>query len=92
MAKKKTDPINEPELEFDKPKKKRSGAYSKQKGNRYELKLIKELGELGYDGLVSARSESRSLDNDKIDIAETIDKLPCYVQAKCKKLRLMLRR
>ena len=88
MAKKKTIEVNpnEPELEFEKPKKKRSGAYSKQKGNRYELKIIKELVELGYEGLVSSRSESRSLDNDKIDIAETADKLPCYVQAKCTKV------
>lgn len=31
-----------------KPKKKRNGAYAKRKGNNYELKIIKELIELGY--------------------------------------------
>lgn len=53
--------------------------------NNYELKIIKELTQLGWAGLVSSRSESKSLDNDKIDIAETIDKLPFYVQ--CKKTK-----
>lgn len=53
--------------------------------NNYELKIIKELTELGWKGLKSSRSESRSLDNDKIDIAETEDKLPFYVQ--CKKTK-----
>lgn len=35
------------ELGLDKPKKKRSGSYSRNKGNAYELKIIKELTELG---------------------------------------------
>lgn len=68
-----------------KPKKKRSGAYSRQKGNAYELKIIKELTALGYDDLRSSRSESRSLDNDKIDIAQldtAKNELPFYVQCK----------
>lgn len=65
--------------------KKRSGAYSKTKGNNYELKIIKELIKLGYPGLVSARSESRNLDNDKIDIADPENVLPFYVQCKCTK-------
>ena len=72
----------------EKPKKKRSGAYCKSKGNRYELKIIKELTELGYDGLKSSRSESKALDNDKIDIAQDPDaknKLSFYAQCKCTK-------
>ena len=85
----KADPevVSEQELPLN-PKKKRSGAYSKNKGNRYELKIIKELTELGYDGLKSSRSESKSLDNDKIDIAQDRDaknELPFYVQCKCTK-------
>ena len=71
-----------------KPKKKRSGAYSRRKGNAYELKIIKELGALGYDELRSSRSESRSLDNDKIDIAQLStaeNELPFYVQCKATK-------
>ena len=74
-----------PEEVAEKPKKKRNGAYARRKGNNYELKIIKELTELGYAGLKSARSESKNLDNDKIDIAETIDHLPSYVQCKCTK-------
>ena len=54
-----------------KPKKKRNGAYAKRKGNNYELKIIKELIGLGYKGLKSSRSESKNLDDAKIDIART---------------------
>lgn len=66
--------------------KRKSGSYQKQKGNRYELKIIKELSDLGYKGLVSARAQSKKLDNMKIDIAETEDKLPFYAQIKCTKV------
>lgn len=69
-----------------KEKKKRSGAYAKRKGNNYELKIIKELINLGYNGLMSARSESKNLDNDKIDIADPENVLPFYVQCKCTKV------
>lgn len=72
-------------MEEEKPKKKRTGAYSKRKGNNYELKIIKELTGLGYSGLKSSRSESKNLDNDKIDIADTEGVLPFYVQCKCTK-------
>lgn len=72
----------------EKPKKKRSGSYARNKGNSYELKIIKELINLGYDGLKSSRSESKSLDNDKIDIAQDRDaenELPFWVQCKITK-------
>ena len=55
---------------------------SKAKGNKYELDVIKELTLLGFKGLKSSRSESRNLDNAKIDIAETEDHLSCYIQCK----------
>lgn len=55
---------------------------SRTKGKKYELDIIHELTNLGYKGLKSSRSESRNLDNAKIDIAETEDKLPCYIQCK----------
>ena len=72
--------------EQEKPKKKHTGAYAKRKGNNYELKIIKELTALGFEGLKSSRSESKNLDADKIDIAETIpNTLPFYVQCKCTK-------
>ena len=44
------------------PKKKRSNKYSKTKGNAYETKIAKELRELGFSGVVTARSESKSTD------------------------------
>lgn len=55
---------------------------SKRKGNNYELQVIKRLSELGYEGLVSSRSESKRLDDAKIDIADTQNVLPCYFQCK----------
>lgn len=55
---------------------------SKTKGGNWELQVIKELTDLGYKGLKSSRSENRNLDNAKIDIAETEDKLPMYIQCK----------
>lgn len=55
---------------------------SKRKGNFYELKIIKELTELGFDGLKSSRSESRNLDNAKIDIYDSLNVLDFYGQCK----------
>lgn len=55
---------------------------SRRKGDSYELKVIKELITLGYDGLVSSRSESKRLDDSKIDIADPNDVLDFYVQCK----------
>lgn len=55
---------------------------SKRKGNGYELKIIHELTDLGFEGLKSSRSESKNLDNAKIDIADTMGVLDCYIQCK----------
>lgn len=55
---------------------------SKRKGNGYELQIIKELTAKGYKGLRSSRSESKLLDNAKIDIADTENVLDFYVQCK----------
>jgi hypothetical protein len=63
----------------------RTGKYCKAKGNRYELKIIKELIDLGYPGLKSSRSESKSLDNDKVDIADPENVMGFYVQCKITK-------
>ena len=65
-------------------KSRKSGKYAKQKGTNYELLLIKELKELGFDDCVSSRSESKAKDNMKIDIVS--DQLPFYAQAKCTKV------
>lgn len=73
-----------PLCDQEKAKKKRQGGkYAKSKGSREESKIIKELTELGYKGLKTSRSESKNLDDAKIDIAETEDHLPMYVQVKC---------
>lgn len=78
MAKKKAD---SQEWEEEKPKKKRSGAYSKNKGSAYERQIVNELKELtGNDDIATSRSTSKKLDNMKIDIYDDI--LPCYFQLK----------
>lgn len=67
----------------EKPKKKRSGAYSKNKGNAYERKIVKELVELtGNTNICTARKESKSLDDKKIDISDPDNILPNYFQLK----------
>lgn len=66
-----------------KPKKKRSGGYSKQKGNSYERQIVNELKELtGNSNIATSRSESKKLDDMKIDIADFDKVLPCYFQLK----------
>lgn len=77
MAKKKSEKSNE------QPKKKRSGAYARKKGNSYELKIIKELNSLyNTDTLVSSRSESKRTDDAGIDVVDRENILPFYVQCK----------
>ena len=61
----------------------RSGKYSKGKGNRYEQKIAKELRELGFAGVVTSRSESKKLDNLKVDLIDTNSQLPFNAQLKC---------
>lgn len=88
MVKKKVD---QPEIwsevaeaaEVEKPKKKRSGSYSKTKGSNYERQIVNELKEIsGNDNLCTSRSESKKLDDMKIDIADPDKVLPFYVQCK----------
>lgn len=61
----------------------RSGKYSRNKGHSYETKIAKELRELGYDGVVTSRSQSKRMDDMKIDLIDLNDKLPFYCQLKC---------
>ena len=73
-------------MDVSKGSKKRTlrGAYSRRKGNAYELSVIKELNELyNTDSLVSARSESKRWDDSGVDIVDHQDILPFYVQLKC---------
>lgn len=73
----------EKEKEKEKKPRKRSPGYSKAKGSNYERKIVNELKELtGNDKICTARSESRNLDNDKIDIADPDNVMDFYVQTK----------
>lgn len=58
------------------------GKRARNKGNRYELEIIKKLKEIGYTGCKSTRSESRNMDSNNIDVIDTENKLPCYIQCK----------
>jgi len=86
MARKKKDESTtwvEGEVTVEKPKKKRSSGYSKQKGNTYERQIVNELKELtGNENICTARSESKKLDDMKIDISDPDNAIPCYIQTK----------
>ena len=55
---------------------------SKKKGNSFELQIVNDLKEIGYEGVCSSRSQNKLLDAAKIDIADTNNELPVYIQAK----------
>ena len=54
---------------------------SKQKGSQLELDVIHKLNEMGYN-TVSSRSNSKNLDNAKVDVDDLIGNLPVYIQCK----------
>jgi hypothetical protein len=54
---------------------------SKQKGNALELDVIHRLNEIGYN-TVSSRSNSKNLDNAKVDIDDLDGNLSTYIQCK----------
>lgn len=62
--------------------RKRTGAYNRTRGQRAEQKVVKELKELGFENVVSSRSESKATDDNKIDIIDKDGKLPCNIQVK----------
>lgn len=69
-----------------KSKQRSIGARNRARGNGYERRLVNELKEItGNDKLCTSRSESKNLDNAKIDIADPDGVLPFYVQAKATK-------
>ena len=74
--------MNLEESQKEPPKKKRKSNYSKNKGNRYEQQIAKELRELGFTGVKTSRSESKEADNNKVDIIDTEHKLPFNIQLK----------
>ena len=86
MGKKKTEPSAETWVEenkIEKPKKKRSGGYSKAKGNAFERQIVNELKEItGSENISTSRASSKKLDDMKIDINDEDNILPCYFQLK----------
>lgn len=73
----------EKEWTEEKPKKKKAGSYSKNKGNAYERQIVNELKELtGNENISTSRSSSKKLDDMKIDINDEDKILPCYFQLK----------
>lgn len=60
-----------------------TGKRSRQRGHSYERKLVNELKEItGNDNIKTSRMESKSLDDNKIDIYDGDNVLNFYVQAK----------
>lgn len=55
---------------------------SKSKGSAFEYEVVKKLKELGYEGCVTAKGESKRVDNNKIDIIDTNRELPVNIQCK----------
>jgi len=62
--------------------KRKSGKYSKRKGSNYENEIARELREVCCPGVVTSRSESKRMDDKKVDLVDTEGKLPFYVQLK----------
>lgn len=65
-----------------KQKRQRSKAYSRNKGARYEQQIAKELRDLGFNNVKTSRNESKSTDDNKIDIIDSDNKLPINIQLK----------
>lgn len=57
------------------------GQKNRRKGNSFELKVIHDLNDIGFN-VVSSRSESKNKDNNKIDVFDTIGTLPTNLQIK----------
>lgn len=65
-----------------KEKKKRNLKNNKRRGSDYERQIAKELREIGFEGVVTSRSESKAMDDMKIDLIDKENKLPFYSQIK----------
>ena len=63
-------------------KQRRSGKYQKNKGSQYELQVAKELAYCGYPEVVTSRSESKRMDNAKVDLIDKEGRLPLNFQLK----------
>ena len=64
---------------------KKIGKQNKQRGSNFERQIAKQLRELGFQGCVTSRSESKSTDDNKIDIIDKNKQLPFDMQIQTKK-------
>jgi len=55
---------------------------SKNRGKDLEYDVVERLKEIGYDGVCRSAGESRTLDNAKVDIADTNHELEVAIQCK----------
>lgn len=55
---------------------------SRARGVAYEQQIAKELRELGFSGVVTSRSESKAMDDNKIDLIDKNNQLFFYPQLK----------
>lgn len=58
------------------------GRYARTKGHKYEQQIVNELKELGFEGCRTSRYASKMKDDQKIDIVDLNNQLPCDLQAK----------
>ena len=71
------------EVNDDKKTSSSIGKRNRRRGHNYECKIVKEIKEItGDDALCTSRSESKRLDDMKIDIADPNGVLPVYCQMK----------
>lgn len=61
------------------------GKQNKQRGSNFERQIAKELRDLGFEGCVTSRSESKSTDDNKVDIIDKNKQLPFNMQIQTKK-------
>ena len=54
---------------------------NKRKGSNLELEIVHKLNDIGYN-TCSSRSNSKMLDNAKVDICDLDNNLNCYIQCK----------
>lgn len=83
-ANKNTTPKDGIKVEWLDPHTKKSyqARKSRNKGSSWELDIVHKLNEIGYE-VKNARGESRSLDNNKIDVYDCRGDLPILCQNKC---------
>lgn len=55
---------------------------NKRKGSSLELDIVHKLNDIGYNTCTS-RSNSKMLDNAKVDVCDLDGTLDCYIQSKC---------